>query len=1483
MDHQDRSGMDAAAATPSPRRSSRRKRWLLIIAAALLVIPLILLALAPTLAGSFLSGMTINDPISGTAKLGSASLSWFGSQRLENLTLLDPEGQPVGSIDSVSTDLSLWKAATGNLDLGNTVIQGLKLRIVVDDTGQTNLQRATAPSKPQPDKTEPQPDPSAGPTQLPALRLHAKLVDAHITVITPDQPPVEFRNIQGSIDLPSITEPIQLALAGSTVQGNQTGSFQLAGSISDAVSAQRLLTPEQARFNVKASVRDLPLAGIDAMAGLGGKLTTLGPTLQIEAAAAGSQNSQTLTLTMQSQNLLVDVSGKTDQKVFSLDKPAMIQLTATPEMVRKFAPADQPVAGQTPEPVPGAMGLREAVTVTVNVAHLSMPLESGRTGAASMQMTLGVDKPLVLTNVPQVGSMTIAGLSGRVETQGLAELLAYQFNADVITDAPGKLDVTGSVRNLTTDKPLALETTAIAQNVPTVLVDRIAQMNGDLVRDLGPVLSTATLTANTTTNAAGQLTGSASVNLSTPLLRFDQPLTLDISPEAIKLAKAARLTYRLNPETAAAYLGSAGPRLTKPADVSIEITELSAPSPRTGQPTFQPAATRLAATVTATPLILTDVPQAQRVNVENLRLDLAGPSLRDLQINLAASLVDPAQGLIHHAAASPIDIHLAVATGLTDSGLAPISALFTATAKQLTARLAAKLPSDLATVTLAEPATVSTTLTPGLYEFLVPTGAGAPTLGSPAKVDLSIAPATIPLKGLALDQLKLALAAKVDQLVMTGADQRLSGSAVRNLVAEVQLDRGSIIAQITGQAAAPNQAQPGPIAINATIQNALPPATPPGAPAAADAQLRKPITVKANVNIQGLPTALVGSLAGQTNLPAMIGPAASLTTDVDLTLGPEPAGSVAAKLSSELLQADAALAMQQNTLSATRPIDLTWTLTPQAFAALTTPAAPAPGTAPSPTPASSTQPLALLIPVQIKASIPQLALALPAPGSADLALPIDPARSGSLINFSAGDIALRDAATERVFTFRQLAGSLTAPRLTDPIKLALNSTIDADVKAAPGSYRPGPGTLALAVNVINLISPTGVIDPDVMTLDASAQLQQFPTIVLDQIAQQAGLLPQALGPQIQLTATAQLQNMLGPVGLDLTAKHGSAHLAAQIGPDFITLRDDATAKLLITEQLSRRFINHPLLKQAVRSENPVEVFIAAKGFQIPRQNASATNIRIENMLISPGKLVVRNAGLINTLVTLPQQIGNLARLRIDELKAQYNKNEMIAWFTPVDISLVNGVMTYGRMDMLLGDDYQIATWGRFDLKANQGRMILGIGERALRKVYGIAAFAQDPGYVDQFIMQGPLDTLGPNPTELTGRIGFLTAGGTAAQIGGKDVGKGIDTAVKILGGIGQVARELKIDKRTVEPAPAPKPYPWPPEATAPTSAPAPTDPNQPAPPPQPQSNQAAPAPAPAPAPSQPTQPAPPPAQKSDQEKLLDLGGQLLQDAFKKKN
>ncbi len=138
--------MDELAPKAIPRRGWLRG-WRRI--APLLVLALLLLgACLPWIAGPLAPGFAARafaERFRGRLEVGSAQLSWFGTQALKGARLLDPEGQEVAHLDLELP--SLWQLARGGGALGSLRAE-LGATLVADEQGVTNLERALAPRTP---------------------------------------------------------------------------------------------------------------------------------------------------------------------------------------------------------------------------------------------------------------------------------------------------------------------------------------------------------------------------------------------------------------------------------------------------------------------------------------------------------------------------------------------------------------------------------------------------------------------------------------------------------------------------------------------------------------------------------------------------------------------------------------------------------------------------------------------------------------------------------------------------------------------------------------------------------------------------------------------------------------------------------------------------------------------------------------------------------------------------------------------------------------------------------------------------------------------------------------------------------------------------------------------------------------------------------------------------------------------------------------
>lgn len=147
--------MDDSVVTSDPVATNaltppRRRRWPRRVGVGgglvgLLVV--VAVALLPTLAGSKVArgliASQINGRIPGSVSIAGITARWRGGQRIEGVALRDPQGVEVLTLGSLDLpDAGLWGLVRGARDLGAVTLTGLRLEVVKDAQGRTNLEKA---------------------------------------------------------------------------------------------------------------------------------------------------------------------------------------------------------------------------------------------------------------------------------------------------------------------------------------------------------------------------------------------------------------------------------------------------------------------------------------------------------------------------------------------------------------------------------------------------------------------------------------------------------------------------------------------------------------------------------------------------------------------------------------------------------------------------------------------------------------------------------------------------------------------------------------------------------------------------------------------------------------------------------------------------------------------------------------------------------------------------------------------------------------------------------------------------------------------------------------------------------------------------------------------------------------------------------------------------------------------------------------------
>jgi hypothetical protein len=214
-------------------KKKKKHHWLLKAVGALLVLILVLVILAPTIISmgfvrEIVVGQINNLALNGKLQIKDWSFGWTSGIRIEGVELTDADNKHLVSAAEISTPLSLLKAATGNIDLGDVTISGVDVNAIIDRDGNLNILQAIKPSnKP----------PSNQPAKLPNIKgvIHLKQITGtfeddpdKVTVGLDPQNP-----LTATITVKDINQPIEDSVdLGLQLQEKNLVKVKVSGTLS---------------------------------------------------------------------------------------------------------------------------------------------------------------------------------------------------------------------------------------------------------------------------------------------------------------------------------------------------------------------------------------------------------------------------------------------------------------------------------------------------------------------------------------------------------------------------------------------------------------------------------------------------------------------------------------------------------------------------------------------------------------------------------------------------------------------------------------------------------------------------------------------------------------------------------------------------------------------------------------------------------------------------------------------------------------------------------------------------------------------------------------------------------------------------------------------------------------------------------------------------------------------------------------------------
>jgi len=346
------SGEQVWGAPEKAGRGGARRRWRRIAlwgGGGLVLLLLALVALAPSIASSVAPGMvarSVSGSIPGSVRIADVRLGWSGPTEIGPVTLLDEQGQPVGTF-AVSAPAGLWRIvrerwwSAKRIALGTVEVTG-DVDVVRGADGRTNLERALGINDPSAPPRQP-----SGPARMPPggiERIDAviRLVDVDATFVDRTAPPgsptaqgLSMRDLSGDIDVDyaasaaGIDAAVKADLAAA-IRGGTGAAAGVKQTISLDGKAQLGRTFGVHKIEATLRVGDLSTALVDLFGGFNGELVaSIGPTVSLAADVNGTAQGGRAAIVLTAEGAGADLKLTYDGTRLVLEEPGRVWARST--------------------------------------------------------------------------------------------------------------------------------------------------------------------------------------------------------------------------------------------------------------------------------------------------------------------------------------------------------------------------------------------------------------------------------------------------------------------------------------------------------------------------------------------------------------------------------------------------------------------------------------------------------------------------------------------------------------------------------------------------------------------------------------------------------------------------------------------------------------------------------------------------------------------------------------------------------------------------------------------------------------------------------------------------------------------------------------------------------------------------------------------------------------------------------------------------
>lgn len=1236
----------------------------------------------------------INTRINGKIELESLSIGWLGPQTIEKIVLKDTSSTPIATIQKITADASLFSLWWKGATAGAFSVDNLDATITKMAHGHTNIEQTLF-------KDCCEPFPNATSTGSP------------LTIILNDV----------NILLNSTT----LKISGKTRQNENQGSIAVDAVVNDTVIKhllkqnndlnESIKTLSELGLKAKVDIKNFPLEIVDQFVAMesphlaGAILDTFGEYLNLQIDQQVTPNGMTISLNGSAPKFSATTKMLIGEN-FTLLQPLNMVTTLTPALLEKLlAASNNPQLAHLTNPTKLHFTINQLEFPT---SLLQSSLKKLDLVPIAINATIDLDSTSVLTQENKTG-LTIQHLHGTLESDANTTTGNASINSDLIYNGQlTHLQFTVTAPQLTNWKKLInndrqkLSFQGNFSGLPIAIVDALAGAEGKLTSTLGQF---ADLNFN--------MEQHDKFSLATLQIKADNLSTTEFLfkiGKNIELQKPAEIVFDITPRFVESNLvGAPTPRLQATAKSTLSLASFSIPTPSFDDSAhLQIQKATIKGRFSSAPLTIEALSTIGRTLVKDLVIDFTAIPDSPPHLFLSMGLAQPNNiGPLHDFLGN-----LATITLATDFH-------FNADSSLKTNDVEFSLKSDLTQMHLSGVVHEGKYLTlsaPALLTY-IPQAATLQNLGLTADsnisiqntpIKLTISDSYIPLGMNNFSALKMKGVVKINDLFLNNLSEEGEHELAKldGFTANWNIDGANslITFNFSGNSHIEKQASGkifGAISIEDWWHN--------------DLLEFSHTSVRTNINIQKLPTRILSVILKEPELHILVGNTVDFALESYLNLNPQLNGRINLSLHTPNIKGNAALTLDQT-------VHLHNDYQPNEFHIKVTP--------------KSYNVLRSLIDKDytsdfILAQDSNITLKLKS-----LNLPI---RKDQLSYWDTGfdaDLTIDHLVelnnkTKQSFYLNNIFTHISSQDLSKKVSFKMSAKGLATQEST--SAWDITGTLENGLTDHGALNYKGLS----LTLDGSIDNLSIPMIghlVLNPSLTRQ--LEAIIGSSVNAKIHTQLQAMNGPVFLDLKGENGTLDIDADLNQGIVTLRKDFQAQLLITPQLGKYVLKEfvPIVDGIIGSDQPLKLTISKEGFAFSLNHLSIESVSIHHAALELGKVRFSNDSKLAKVLSL------LTPANVDELNV---------WLTPAYFSLHNGNIKLQRIDLLINNQFPIATWGHVDIPKDHVNMIIGLTGTAISKAFKIKGLTKDQ--MLQLPLRGTLDDASIDKSKAAGRISALVA------------------------------------------------------------------------------------------------------------------------------